>query len=95
MSDEPWSHVGGERMPILLSAIDNALRNGSYMTGANAAFRELCVRLGVPRDQLPPFDPRWNAPRCQEPTCPNFGDPDFGEATCPEEHAIPPRVRDA
>jgi diadenosine tetraphosphate (Ap4A) HIT family hydrolase len=24
---------------------------------------------------------------CQDATCPNFGDPDFGEATCPESHA--------
>lgn len=30
-------------------------------------------------------------PRCQDPECPNYGDPDFGEATCPEEHAIPRR----
>jgi hypothetical protein len=29
------------------------------------------------------------APRCQEPTCPDYGDPDFGEATCPAEHADP------
>lgn len=28
-------------------------------------------------------------PRCQEPTCPDFGDPDFGEGTCPSEHAHP------
>jgi len=28
-------------------------------------------------------------PRCQEPTCPDYGDPDFGEATCPTEHAEP------
>jgi len=29
------------------------------------------------------------APRCQESTCPDYGDPDFGEGTCPAEHADP------
>jgi len=33
--------------------------------------------------------------RCQEPTCPDFGDPDFGEATCPAEHADPTAKRAA
>lgn len=28
-----------------------------------------------------------SAPRCQEPTCPDFGSFDFGEGTCPAEHA--------
>lgn len=28
-------------------------------------------------------------PRCMEPTCPDYGDPDFGEMTCPAEHADP------
>lgn len=28
-----------------------------------------------------------SAPRCCEPTCPDFGDWDFGEGTCPAEHA--------
>lgn len=50
-----------DRLPILLAAIDNALRNGSYMTGANLAFEYLCDDLGVNRDSLPPFDPRWPA----------------------------------
>jgi hypothetical protein len=27
--------------------------------------------------------------RCHDPACPDFGDPDFGEATCPQEHAFP------
>lgn len=27
--------------------------------------------------------------RCQEPTCPDYGDPSFGEGTCPAEHAQP------
>lgn len=27
--------------------------------------------------------------KCEEPTCPDFGDPDFGEGTCPAEHARP------
>jgi len=45
---------------VLLAAIDNALRNGSYMTGANLAFEMLCDELGVDRDELPAFDPRWN-----------------------------------
>lgn len=36
---------------------------------------------------------RWQAaPRCQEPTCPDFGDPDFGEGTCPAEHTHPARL---
>jgi len=26
-------------------------------------------------------------PRCQEPTCPDHGDPNHGEGTCPAEHA--------
>lgn len=42
----------------LLAAIDNALRNGSYMTGANLAFALLCDRLGVDRDRLE-FRPDW------------------------------------
>jgi hypothetical protein len=50
-----------DRTRILLSAIDNALRNGSYMTGANVAFNYLCDELGVERDSLPPFNPRWAA----------------------------------
>lgn len=25
--------------------------------------------------------------RCRDPQCPDFGDPDFGEATCPSDHA--------
>lgn len=32
-------------------------------------------------------------PRCFEPTCPDFGDPNFGEGTCPSEHAVPPARR--
>lgn len=32
-------------------------------------------------------------PRCMEPSCPAFGDYDFGEATCPEYHAVPPAQR--
>lgn len=28
-----------------------------------------------------------SAPRCCEPTCPDFGDWDFGEGTCPAEHS--------
>jgi hypothetical protein len=28
-------------------------------------------------------------PFCFEPTCPDFGDPNFGEGTCPESHATP------
>jgi hypothetical protein len=27
--------------------------------------------------------------KCEEPTCPDFGDPDFGEGTCPAGHAEP------
>jgi len=29
-----------------------------------------------------------SAPRCHEPTCPDFGSYDFGEGTCPAEHAV-------
>lgn len=50
-------------VPVLLAAVDNALRNGSYMTGANLAFEMLCDRLGVDRDRLPEFDPRWSVDR--------------------------------
>lgn len=28
---------------------------------------------------------------CRDPSCPDYGDPDFGEATCPAEHADPNR----
>lgn len=28
--------------------------------------------------------------RCQEPTCPDYGDKNFGEGTCPQEHALMP-----
>jgi hypothetical protein len=31
--------------------------------------------------------------RCQEPTCPDFGSPDFGEGTCPAEHAEPRKIK--
>jgi len=36
-------------------------------------------------------DRRSQAPElfCRNAECPNFGDPDFGEASCPEEHADP------
>jgi hypothetical protein len=27
--------------------------------------------------------------KCREPSCPNFGDPDFGEGACPSEHVDP------
>lgn len=35
----------------------------------------------------------WQRPRCMEPTCENFGDYEFGGATCPEEHECPPAKR--
>lgn len=38
---------------------------------------------------------QWMTPRCMEPMCPDFGDYDFGEGTCPQEHAIPPAWRSA
>lgn len=31
--------------------------------------------------------------RCMEPSCIDFGDPSFGDGTCPEEHAVPPARR--
>lgn len=51
--------TAADRTPVLLAAIDNALRNGSYMTGANLAFEYLCDDLGIDREALPPFEPRW------------------------------------
>lgn len=36
----------------LLAPIDNALRNGSYMTKANLALELLCEQVGVDRDGL-------------------------------------------
>jgi hypothetical protein len=48
---------------VLLSAIRNALRTGSYMTGANLAFLELCDHLGVDEESLPVFDPAWSQRR--------------------------------
>ncbi len=41
-----------------LAAIDNALRNGSYMTNANIGMDRLCARFGIDRDALS-FDPQW------------------------------------
>jgi hypothetical protein len=49
----------------LLAAVDSALRNGSYMTGANLAFGLLCERLGVDRDGLA-FDPLWARPATED-----------------------------
>ncbi len=34
----------------------------------------------------------YTVPRCQDPNCPAFGDPNFGEATCPAEHAGPYKI---
>jgi hypothetical protein len=31
------------------------------------------------------FVPR---PTCQDKDCPSYGDPDFGEGTCPADHAL-------
>lgn len=31
--------------------------------------------------------------RCRDPHCPDFGDPSFGEGTCPAEHADAWRFR--
>jgi hypothetical protein len=47
-------------LPLILAAIDNALRNGSYMTGANLALEMLCDHLDVDRDGLV-FRPDWAA----------------------------------
>jgi hypothetical protein len=46
-------------LPALLAAVDNALRNGSYMNNANLAFEYLCDHLGVDRDSLI-FDLEWS-----------------------------------
>lgn len=48
-------------LPVLLAAVDNCLRQGSYMTGGNLAFSLLCEQLGVERDALA-FDPAWVRP---------------------------------
>lgn len=50
----------------ILAAIDNALRNGSHMTGANYAFALLCDRLGVEPDALE-FRPDWARPDGGDP----------------------------
>ncbi|PZG12947.1 hypothetical protein C1I95_24705 [Micromonospora craterilacus] len=55
---EPASPREPVDLAPLLASIDNALRNGSYMTGANLAFGRLCDRLGVDRDGLE-FRPDW------------------------------------
>lgn len=36
---------------------------------------------------------QWMTPRCMDPDCPDFGDYDFGEGTCPAEHVEPPAWR--
>jgi hypothetical protein len=51
--------VRADLLPML-AAVDNALRNGSHITGANLAFDMLCDRLGVDRDGLV-FRPEWAA----------------------------------
>lgn len=48
-------------LEVLLAAVDNCLRTGSWMTGGNLAFALLCDRLGVDRDRLT-FDPGWRRP---------------------------------
>ncbi|WP_089016453.1 hypothetical protein [Micromonospora coriariae] len=54
-----WSQVPAADLPLLLlAAVDNALRNGSYMTGANVAFNRPCERLGIDRDARV-FRPDW------------------------------------
>ncbi|MEU7170235.1 hypothetical protein ABZ949_01935 [Micromonospora tulbaghiae] len=64
-SGAEWSPDPDAGLPLLLAAVDNALRNGSYMTNANVAFNMLCDRLGVDRDRLV-FDPGWAAKLRQE-----------------------------
>jgi hypothetical protein len=59
-----WEQLG-PGLTTLLAAVDNALRNGSYMTGANLAFGLLCERLGVDRDGLQ-FDPLWARPATED-----------------------------
>ncbi|WP_328344645.1 hypothetical protein [Micromonospora sp. NBC_00421] len=49
-----------DALPAILAAIDNALRNGSHMTGGNLALDLLCDRLNVDRDRLV-FRPDWAA----------------------------------
>ncbi|MEU3452269.1 hypothetical protein ABZ671_01300 [Micromonospora sp. NPDC006766] len=59
-NDAEWSRAADGDLPLILAAVDNALRNGSHMTGGNLAFDMLCDRLGVDRDQLV-FRPDWAA----------------------------------
>lgn len=59
LTPRPDPEAPPSRIPTLLASIDNALRNGSYMTGANLALDMLCDELKVNRTELPPFDPRW------------------------------------
>lgn len=40
------------------------------------------------RSHRKPATPRSNARVCHEPSCGSFGDPDFGQGTCPAEHAV-------
>lgn len=62
-------------LSTLLSAIDNSLRTGSHMTGANLALDILCDDLGLERDRLPVFEPGWardlpDVCACDQPDCP-------------------------
>lgn len=90
---------------ITPAAVDNALRNGSYMTGANYAFNLLCdPHLGVDRDALE-FRPDW-IHREPEPTAAARTDDDPWRAPlagnievrrqCPTcRHMVPRRDLDA
>jgi hypothetical protein len=49
-----------DRIRVLLSAIRNSLRNGSYMTGGNLAFLYLCEQLGLDDESdVPEFQADW------------------------------------
>jgi hypothetical protein len=71
--------------------------------GEELEFGDVVHRYGIPGEGGVPYlrghDEGWHwesdgkgggvsAPRCQESTCPDFGSYDFGEGTCPAEHAV-------
>jgi len=56
----------------ILGSIDNALRSGSYMTGANFAMEMLCDLLEVDRDGLT-FAPDWYRRRQAIPVADDHG----------------------
>jgi len=73
-------------LPALLAAVDNALRNGSYMTNANLAFEYLCDHLGVDRNSLI-FDRQWSLHPLESAQRPAEGGPE-GEGARPTAFVV-------